>query len=95
MDAARSSETLVSYHITTRRHNPEDLDSSFFKSINFLMGEEEATWTTETLVSYHITILRHNPEDLGSSRHHIIVVAMNAEPRMVKMNECVRNMKPY
>jgi len=21
---ARSSETLVSYHITTRRHNPED-----------------------------------------------------------------------
>jgi hypothetical protein len=26
MEAGRSSETLVSYHITTRRHSPEDLD---------------------------------------------------------------------
>jgi len=26
MEAAKSSETLVSCHITTRRHNPEDLD---------------------------------------------------------------------
>jgi len=25
MEAARSSETLVSCHITTRRHNPNDL----------------------------------------------------------------------
>jgi hypothetical protein len=24
MEAARSSETLVSYYIKTRRHNPED-----------------------------------------------------------------------
>jgi len=26
MEAARTSETSVSYHNTTRRHNPEDLD---------------------------------------------------------------------
>jgi len=26
MAAARSSETLTSYHITTWRHKPEDLD---------------------------------------------------------------------
>jgi hypothetical protein len=26
MEAARYTEALASYHITTRRHNPEDLD---------------------------------------------------------------------
>jgi hypothetical protein len=26
MEAGRSFETLISYHRTTRRHNPEDLD---------------------------------------------------------------------
>jgi hypothetical protein len=34
-EAARSSETLISYHNTTRRHNPEDLD---FKLIQFLIN---------------------------------------------------------
>jgi len=28
MEAAWSSETLLPYHNTTRRHNPEDLDLS-------------------------------------------------------------------
>jgi len=30
MKGARSSEALVSYHITTQRHNPEDRDFIHF-----------------------------------------------------------------
>jgi hypothetical protein len=30
MEAARSSETLVFYHITTLRYNPEDLESNLY-----------------------------------------------------------------
>jgi len=29
MEAAWTSETLVSYHKSTRRHKPEDLDTNF------------------------------------------------------------------
>jgi hypothetical protein len=32
METARSSETSVSYHITTRRHNPEGYDLTEYSS---------------------------------------------------------------
>jgi len=47
MEAARSSETSVSYHINIR-HNPLKMGAARF---------------SETSVSYHITTGRHNPED--------------------------------
>jgi hypothetical protein len=34
---AGSSETLVSYHITTRRHIPEDLDLNFRRRKSFVL----------------------------------------------------------
>jgi hypothetical protein len=35
MEAARSSETSVSYHITTRCHDPEDLEMNLHRCENF------------------------------------------------------------
>jgi len=44
-------ETLVPYHIITRRHS--------------LTVKMEAALYSETLVPYHIITRRHNPEDRG------------------------------
>jgi hypothetical protein len=53
MEAASTSETLVSYHNASYRHNLEDLKLKM-----------EAASTPETLVLYHNTTPCHNPEDL-------------------------------
>jgi hypothetical protein len=41
MEAARSSETSVSYHITTRRHNPEDRDLNPHRRENLKFRTDE------------------------------------------------------
>jgi len=53
MEAPRSSETLVSYPITTWSLHPEDGGSMVPK----------------TLVSYHNTAWHHNPKDLDLNLH--------------------------
>jgi len=59
----RSSETSVSYHITTRCHNPEDHDLNLHSSPSHFTLKMEAALSSETLVSYRIATRGHNPED--------------------------------
>jgi hypothetical protein len=54
---------FVSYHNTTRRYNPEDLDLKHHRR-EILTLKMDAAWTSETLVSYHNTTRRYDPEDL-------------------------------
>jgi len=46
METALSSETVVSYHITTRHHEPEDLDLNFYRRENI----ESRSWVVNLLV---------------------------------------------
>jgi hypothetical protein len=51
MEALRSSETLVSYHITKRRHNPEEFDLELRRPEN-LNGENEDRKKTYRYVNF-------------------------------------------
>jgi hypothetical protein len=81
----------VTYHIITRRYNPADIDLSLFKTLNFLMGEEEAAWTSEMSVTYHNTTRCHNSEDLDMSLFKILNFLMREDGGIMDLqNVCIR-----
>jgi hypothetical protein len=44
MEAVSSSETLISYRITTQSRNPEDLDLSLQRRENLKSRNDESWW---------------------------------------------------
>jgi hypothetical protein len=69
-EAAQSSETVVTYYITTRRHKPEHYDFKGHRSIIYFTLKMEAACSTETLVTYHIMTRCRNPADPDLLRFH-------------------------
>jgi hypothetical protein len=76
MERAWAFETSLSYHNTTRYHDPEDLDLKM-----------EVAQTSEKLVSYHNSAQSHNPEVLDLENHRRESLRKSIRCEMNKIGE--------